>query len=164
VRCRPGEGDDAPVATGSLNASARPRCRHPRSRSADGLPPHLQARDVTLLLVAQAPLATLQACKRRMGWSLPWVSAASTDFNCDFGASATQEQVHDPGPRRGRAAADHAQNTATTGTDIPGYLSQSRAVSVFTLAGGAVDPQPDGRLECGLWTADHVVRPHGWPR
>ena len=33
----------------------------------DGLLPHLHARDVTLLLVSQAPLATLQACKRRMG-------------------------------------------------------------------------------------------------
>ena len=35
-----------------------------------------------------------------------------------------------------------------------GYLSQSRAASVFTLVGGAVDPKPDSRLECGRWTAD----------
>ena len=40
----------------------------------DGLLPHLHARDVTLLLVSQAPLARLQAYKQRMGWSLPWVS------------------------------------------------------------------------------------------
>ena len=31
-------------------------------------------------------------------------------------------------------------------------------------AGGTVDPQPDGRLQCGLWPANHVVRPHDWPR
>ncbi len=59
--------------------------------------PQLHARDVTLLPVSQDPLANLQACKRRMGWSIPWVSAANADFNCDFGASATQEQVHDWG-------------------------------------------------------------------
>src|SRR5260370_28916379 len=34
----------------------------------DGLLPHLHARDVTLLLVSQAPLAKLQAYKQRMGW------------------------------------------------------------------------------------------------
>ena len=42
----------------------------------DGLVPHLHARDVTLLLVSQAPLARLQAYKQRMGWSIPWVSSA----------------------------------------------------------------------------------------
>jgi hypothetical protein len=80
----------------------------------DGLLPHLHARDVTLLLVSRAPLAKLQAYKRRMGWSLPWVSSANTDFNVDFGASSTQEQLPpvtaapegglppDRGPDRGR--------------------------------------------------------------
>src|ERR1700729_4645111 len=53
----------------------------------DGLLPHLHARDVTLLLVSQAPLAKLQAYQRRMGWSIPWVSSANTGFNLDFGAS-----------------------------------------------------------------------------
>jgi predicted dithiol-disulfide oxidoreductase (DUF899 family) len=37
----------------------------------DGLLPHLHARDVTLLLVSRAPLAKLQAYKRRMGWAFP---------------------------------------------------------------------------------------------
>jgi predicted dithiol-disulfide oxidoreductase (DUF899 family) len=39
----------------------------------DGLLPHLHARDVTLLLVSQAPLAKLQTYKQRMGWRIPWV-------------------------------------------------------------------------------------------
>jgi predicted dithiol-disulfide oxidoreductase (DUF899 family) len=70
----------------------------------DGLLPHLRARDVTPLLVSQAPLIKLQAYKRRMGWSIPWVSAANTDFNFDFGASAAQEPLRPPGrapPSRG---------------------------------------------------------------
>src|SRR5512132_3171285 len=72
----------------------------------DGLVPHLQARDVTPLLVSQAPLATLQAYKQRMGWRLGWVSAAPSDFNLDLGAS-TPEQGG-PGHRAppGRAAPD----------------------------------------------------------
>jgi predicted dithiol-disulfide oxidoreductase (DUF899 family) len=58
----------------------------------DALVPHLQARDVTPVLVSQAPLEKLQAYQRRMGWRLAWVSAAASDFNVDFGAS-TPEQL-----------------------------------------------------------------------
>ena len=43
--------------------------------------PHLHARDVTLLLVSRARLAKLQAYRERMGWRIPWVSAANTDIN-----------------------------------------------------------------------------------
>src|SRR5207248_6478402 len=58
----------------------------------DGLLPHLHARDVTFILVSQAPLEKLQAYKRRMGWSIPWVSAAPGDFNFDLGFSITEER------------------------------------------------------------------------
>jgi predicted dithiol-disulfide oxidoreductase (DUF899 family) len=107
--------------------------------SLDGLLPHLQARDVTLLLVSRAPLAKLQAYKQRMGWRLPWVSAANTDFNFDLGASATEEQVRGVIPP-GEAGLPPivAQNAAAAGTDVPGYLSEAPVVSVFTLQDGAV--------------------------
>jgi predicted dithiol-disulfide oxidoreductase (DUF899 family) len=104
----------------------------------DGLLPHLHARDVTLLLVSQAPLAKLQAYKRRMGWSIPWVSAANTDFNFDFGASYTEEQVRSWGLDEGGLPPIVAQNAAATGTDVPGYLSESPAMSAFTIQDGAV--------------------------
>jgi predicted dithiol-disulfide oxidoreductase (DUF899 family) len=39
------------------------------------------ARDETMTYVSQAPLEKTQAYKRRMGWDMPWVSAAETDFN-----------------------------------------------------------------------------------
>ena len=48
--------------------------------------PHLNAHDVTFILASRSPLETLQAYKRRMGWSIPWVSSESTDFNQDFSA------------------------------------------------------------------------------
>jgi predicted dithiol-disulfide oxidoreductase (DUF899 family) len=38
----------------------------------DALVPHLQARDVTVVLVSQAPLAKLQAYRQRMGWRMGW--------------------------------------------------------------------------------------------
>ena len=104
----------------------------------DGLLPHLHARDVTPLLVSQAPLVKLQAYKQRMGWSIPWVSAANTDFNFDFGASAAQEPLRPSGLDEDGLPPVVAQNAAAAGTDIPGYLSESPAVSVFTLTGGAV--------------------------
>jgi predicted dithiol-disulfide oxidoreductase (DUF899 family) len=104
----------------------------------DGLLPHLHARDVTLLLVSQAPLAKLQAYKQRMGWSLPWVSSANTDFNFDFGASYTEEQVRSWGLDEDALPPIVAQNAAATGTDVPGYLSESPAVTAFALQGGAV--------------------------
>jgi predicted dithiol-disulfide oxidoreductase (DUF899 family) len=55
----------------------------------DGLLPHLHARDVTFVLVSQAPLEKLQAYKHRMGWSIPWASAARSDFNVDLGYSSS---------------------------------------------------------------------------
>jgi predicted dithiol-disulfide oxidoreductase (DUF899 family) len=53
--------------------------------SVNGLIPHLNARDVTMLFVSQAPLEKLQAYKRRMGWSFPWMSSANSEFNLDLG-------------------------------------------------------------------------------
>jgi predicted dithiol-disulfide oxidoreductase (DUF899 family) len=104
----------------------------------DGLLPHLHARDVTLLLVSQAPLARLQAYKQRMGWSIPWISAANTDFNLDLGASYPPEQVRSWGLDESTLPPIVAVNAAATGTDVTGYLTQSPTMSAFTLAGGAV--------------------------
>lgn len=102
----------------------------------DGLLPHLHARDVTLLLVSQAPLERLQAYKKRMGWTTPWVSAAYTDFNFDFGGSFekvnfTPEQLRNMPPIV-------ALNASATGTDVSGYLTESPAVSAFTFDNGTV--------------------------
>jgi predicted dithiol-disulfide oxidoreductase (DUF899 family) len=45
----------------------------------DGVRTHLNAHDMTMLFVSQGPLEKLQAYKRRMGWSFPWVSSANTE-------------------------------------------------------------------------------------
>src|SRR5438128_11818748 len=51
---------------------------------------HLANHDVTLSAVSRAPLAKLQAYKRRMGWSFAWASSFDSDFNYDFHASHTE--------------------------------------------------------------------------
>ena len=53
---------------------------------------HLANHDVTLCAVSRAPLPKLQAYKRRMGWSFPWVSSFDSDFNYDFQAAVTKEE------------------------------------------------------------------------
>src|SRR6266576_1025430 len=58
----------------------------------DGFVVHLAHHDVTLSAVSRAPLAKLQAYKRRMGWTFPWASSLGGDFNPDFNVSFTEEQ------------------------------------------------------------------------
>jgi len=105
----------------------------------EGLLPHLHARDVTLMLVSSAPLPRLRAYKQRMGWSLPWVSAANSDFNRDAGATFTPEQVRDwVVPIEDTLPPIVRQNATATGTDVAGYLSEAPAISVFRLDSGVV--------------------------
>lgn len=59
----------------------------------NGTMSHLAQRDVSFVTVSRAPLETLLAYKRRMGWSFPWVSSAGSDFNFDFQVSFTKEQM-----------------------------------------------------------------------
>jgi predicted dithiol-disulfide oxidoreductase (DUF899 family) len=104
----------------------------------DGLLPHLHARDLTLLLVSRAPLANLQAYKQRMGWSIPWVSSANTDFNFDFGGSFPEEQVRLHMPPEDELPPIARHNAIATGTDVPAYISEVHGMSAFTLRDGAV--------------------------
>jgi predicted dithiol-disulfide oxidoreductase (DUF899 family) len=59
----------------------------------NGIPIHLHHRDVTLTAVSRAPLAKLDAYKKRMGWSFPWVSSYGSDFNFDYHVSFTPEEI-----------------------------------------------------------------------
>src|SRR5687767_6726971 len=58
---------------------------------------HLANHDVTLCAVSRAPLAKLQAYKRRLGWTFPWASSFGSDFNFDFGVGFTEEQQRQGG-------------------------------------------------------------------
>ena len=107
--------------------------------SIDGIVPHLNARDVTMILVSQAPLEKLQRYKRRMGWSLPWVSAFGSDFNFDLGFSQTEAQAREAVAQvalpsqtlEGAFPPVVAQNARASGTDVAGYLTESPGFSSF---------------------------------
>src|SRR6204780_370518 len=58
----------------------------------DGFAVHLANHDVMLGAVSRAPLAKLQAYKKRMGWSFPWASSLGGDSNYDFNVSLTEKQ------------------------------------------------------------------------
>src|SRR5213596_3359796 len=55
----------------------------------NGFAVHLENHDVGLIAVSRAPIAALQAYKRRMGWSFPWASSLDSNFNFDFNTSTT---------------------------------------------------------------------------
>lgn len=59
----------------------------------DGALPHLNNHDVTWTAVSRAPLNEIQAYKARMGWKFPWASSFGGDFNYDYHASFTKEQM-----------------------------------------------------------------------
>ena len=58
-----------------------------------GHPAHIHARDINFVLVSLAPLASINAYKKRMGWRLPWFSSEGSDFNKDFGLSTPQGET-----------------------------------------------------------------------
>lgn len=58
-----------------------------------GIVPHLNQRDVALVAVSRAPVAKIEAFRRRMNWEFKWVSSGDGDFNSDFGVSFTPAQV-----------------------------------------------------------------------
>jgi predicted dithiol-disulfide oxidoreductase (DUF899 family) len=48
---------------------------------------HLKARDTNLVLISRAPVEKLLAYRRRMGWTMKWVSSLNNSFNQDFAVS-----------------------------------------------------------------------------
>lgn len=59
----------------------------------DGMLPHLNNHDVTMIAVSRTPLEKLEAYRKRMGWKFPWVSSHGSDFNFDYHVSFTKEEL-----------------------------------------------------------------------
>jgi predicted dithiol-disulfide oxidoreductase (DUF899 family) len=58
-----------------------------------GLGVHLNHRDVTMVVVSRAPYQKLEDYRKRMGWGFTWVSSGGSDFNFDYQASFTPEEM-----------------------------------------------------------------------
>jgi predicted dithiol-disulfide oxidoreductase (DUF899 family) len=102
----------------------------------DGRMPHLNARDVTFICVSRAPLEKIQAYKQRMGWKFTWASSHGSDFNFDFQASATKEQIA-PFLEKGVPPTLN-QIAEACGTDAEGFMTEQPGLSAFALSDGLV--------------------------
>ena len=111
---------------------------------------HLANHDVMLWAVSRAPLAKLQAYKRRMGWAFPWASSYGSDFNHHFQVGYSEEQQQSGVGEYNfrtfdlRSAAEagtqrpHAEWAATCGTDWATYTKEAPGMSAFALEDGVV--------------------------
>ncbi|MFC3652709.1 DUF899 domain-containing protein [Dyella humi] len=116
----------------------------------NGFAVHLEHHDVAFWAVSRAPLAKLQAYKRRMGWTFPWASSSGGDFNFDFNVAFTEQQQREQNieynyQRNGFFAFDAAsapepvtQFAAMCGTDAPTYVRDLPGMSTFVLEDGVV--------------------------
>jgi predicted dithiol-disulfide oxidoreductase (DUF899 family) len=116
----------------------------------DGFAVHLAHHDVMLCAVSRAPLAKVQAYKRRMRWTFPWASSSDSDFNFDFNVSFTEKQQREGAIEynyeRGGHAMDAkaavpqpvAANAVMAGTDVATYTRERPGMSAFVLEDGVV--------------------------
>jgi predicted dithiol-disulfide oxidoreductase (DUF899 family) len=131
----------------------------------NGIDVHLAHRDTALVAVSRAPLAALEAYRRRMGWTFRWVSSGGSDFNFDFKVSS----------RPGEAALDYNFGTMQVGPgEMPGfsafrrgedgaiyrtYSTYARGVDMLNGAYQLLDLTSKGRDEDGLsFTMEWVRR------
>lgn len=121
----------------------------------NGIDVHLANHDVMLWAVSRAPLATLGAWKKRMGWTFPWASSSPSDFNADFNVWFTEGQQRQGGieynfvredaiaqgggefTSRGTPEAP-TKSAALTGLDLATYSRDRPGLSAFSLEDGSV--------------------------
>jgi predicted dithiol-disulfide oxidoreductase (DUF899 family) len=61
-----------------------PSCSAGADEMSEGLLNHLHTRDTSLVYISRAPIAKIEDYKARKGWTFPWYSSFSSDFNYDF--------------------------------------------------------------------------------
>jgi predicted dithiol-disulfide oxidoreductase (DUF899 family) len=98
---------------------------------------HLNAADVTVLLVSRAPVDRLDAYRKRMGWDdLRWASTVGDDFNRELGFLATEEELEPF--LEGEIPPTVARMAELSGTDVKAYVTEGPGLSVYALSDGRV--------------------------
>jgi predicted dithiol-disulfide oxidoreductase (DUF899 family) len=116
---------------------------------------HLSARDVSFTAVSRAPSEKLQAYRRRMGWSFPWVSSGATDFNFDYGVSFRPEQQDERLYNYGSLPPQIADREGLSvfaredGRIFHTYSAYARGIDLVNTAYNYLDLVPKGRDEGG---------------
>ena len=98
----------------------------------NGIAVHLMNHDVAFTAVSRAPLAKLQAYKRRLGWTFAWASSFGADFNFDFNVSLTEEQQRKGQLEYNYRSSGHLMDTVPTPEPVvPGTIEMFRPVYPF---------------------------------
>jgi predicted dithiol-disulfide oxidoreductase (DUF899 family) len=120
---------------------------------------HVNQRDVSLVAVSRAPLAKIEAFKKRMDWTFPWVSSYDTDFNRDYHVSFTKEEIENQQTYYNfditRYPAEEAHGGSVFYKNAEGqvfhtYSSYARGLESLLGAYSYLDLAPKGRDEAGL--------------
>ncbi len=116
----------------------------------DGFAVHLENHDVGLVAVSRAPIDELRDYKRRMGWTFTWASSLDSDFNFDFSASYTADQLssgtvdYNFRPkdttwiRERDETGEPVEHAAMCGVDTTTYMREHPGMSAFARQDGAV--------------------------
>ena len=117
---------------------------------------HIHARDTSFALVSRAPIDKIEPYRKRMGWTIPWVSSFRSDFNVDLGVSPETPQP------------DHYQDGETFGLSVylrgdddevfRTYFTAGRGVEALGSVWTFLDLTPLGRQE------DWEDSPDGYPQ
>jgi predicted dithiol-disulfide oxidoreductase (DUF899 family) len=126
---------------------------------------HLAARDTAFVMVSREELPVLEAFKKRMGWTMPWLSSAGSDFNYDFGVSfrkADDRRAYNYG--RGEAGTGEKPGLscfAREGSDVfHTYSTYERGLDMLLSTYNYLDLTPMGRHEKDLPYPMAWVRHH----
>jgi predicted dithiol-disulfide oxidoreductase (DUF899 family) len=119
---------------------------------------HLEHHDVTVVVVSRAPLAEIEAYRKRMGWGFTWVSSYGSDFNYDYHVSFSAEEM-----ARGKVYYNYRMTESGIG-ELPGlsvfykdkagnvfhtYSSYARGAEDLITTYTVLDLTPKGRNETG---------------
>jgi predicted dithiol-disulfide oxidoreductase (DUF899 family) len=130
---------------------------------------HMNQRDVTMVAISRAPLAQLEAFKKRMGWTFKWVSSFGNDFNRDYHVSFTPQEMAQ-GERyynytMGKFGQEEAPGLSVFYKDTQGnifhtYSCYARGLDMLNGAYHHLDLVPKGRNEDDLSYTMAWVRHH----
>ena len=117
---------------------------------------HLNHRDVTFVTISRAPLAKIEAFKKRMGWNFKWVSSGQNDFNYDYQASFRPEAIESGNVFYNYAKQDMKMTDRegvsvfykdATGAIYHTYSAYARGIDMLNTAYHYLDLVPKGRDE-----------------
>jgi predicted dithiol-disulfide oxidoreductase (DUF899 family) len=135
----------------------------------DGMRAHLERRDVTLVAISRAPLAKIEPFRKRMGWKFNWLSSFRSEFNYDYQASFTPEEV------QGGTAIYNFSPAAVGSPEREGvsvfrkhgagevfhtYSCYARGIDMLNGTYQVLDLTPKGRDEDGFESPQGWVRHH----